>query len=75
MLCLPCRVRYIDREGNHLAATVVAVDKTVQPHSYAVKIHSLGSVRETEAFRLLPALVGRSESDAGGPARGGSGGR
>lgn len=54
-----CRVAYLDRSGARLAATVVGVDRTIQPHSYAVEIHSLRVVRETEAHRLEPAQVGR----------------
>ena len=52
-----CRVGYLDREGNLLAATVVGVDRTITPHSYAVEIHALGVVRETEAHRLRPAAL------------------
>lgn len=48
-------VQYIERDGRRSMATVVSVDLTIQPPSYAVLIHSLATVRETEEHRLEPA--------------------
>jgi hypothetical protein len=57
-------VLYLDRSGQRLAATVVGVDLSLHPPSYAVRIHALGTVRETDGHRLLEPPEGQQEAAA-----------
>jgi hypothetical protein len=65
-------VHYVERDGSLTLASVVSVDISIQPPSYAVRLHKLGSVRETEGHRLLaippaPAVAGPPAAAAIGP--------
>ena len=50
------KVWYLERGGDRTPATIVAVDRTLQPHAYSVSI--AGNMRDTEAPRLLPCTGG-----------------
>lgn len=51
-------VLYIERDGARSVATVVAVDLTIDPPSYAARLHAAATVRETEGHRLEPLPPG-----------------
>lgn len=59
-----CEVLYIERDGARSLATVVAVDLTIDPPSYAVRLHTAATVRETEGHRLEPLPPGWHEQQA-----------
>ena len=40
-----CRLWYVERSGSKAAGTVVSVDSSIQPPSYAVRIDKTNSIR------------------------------
>ena len=55
-----CRLWYLERDGGKAASTLVSVDSSVAPPSYAVRIDKTNSVRyatNVPRLGLKPALV------------------
>lgn len=40
-----CRLWYLERDGSKAASTVVSIDSSIQPPSYAVQIDKSNSIR------------------------------
>lgn len=46
---MACRLWYLERDGSKAAGTVVSVDSSIQPPSYAVRIDKSDSIRYSSA--------------------------
>ncbi|KAA6422654.1 MAG: hypothetical protein FRX49_07514 [Trebouxia sp. A1-2] len=46
------RLWYIDKDGGKIAGKLMSIDTSIHPPSYAVRIDSTSSIRETEGDRL-----------------------